>query len=153
MQDTIRTNAKNRKEDKPLQIVNYKFTPSMEFRIPFYSYIQPKLEDLMEVYRTACKIEGDNDMISERIIKEISRWTTRLAENEEVRSFIYDFWDLDNVAKEDIDPDEVYTFPYDIAETGKYDAIRRFDNLIERLGYINVLNNSEADDVAFENTF
>ena len=62
---------------------------------------------------------------------------------------MYDFEEV-NVNDEEIDPDFITDFPYDMSERGDYSVVRDFDNIIDEEGYANVLNNTEAADIEIE---
>lgn len=133
----------------------------IKIEIPYYSYLPIHLGDLMKIYKC---VEGYSRVIRERnvnlyddylseIMQEISTFVVRMCEDDRVRRYVYEFYDED-VNDEDIDPDFVWEFPYDIrGHKREKELIRGFDRLIDEIGYSNILGNTGEQDIAFESRF
>ena len=168
--EQVQQNAKNRIESKELKIINDRnYINSflnypveyitrgyiLELTLPYYSYYPIHLSDLVSLYRYIANLNPPDEYETtyskslSNILKEISQWTTRIAENERIKQLMYDFEEV-NVNDEVIDPDFITDFPYDMSERGDYSVVRDFDNIIDEEGYANVLNNTEAADIEIE---
>lgn len=142
---------------KPRAVI---FGERIKLIIPYYSYLPIHLRDCFNAYKHVQNMarlvqmnhQGTFDKTLGDIMSATSDYIMKIAENEEIKQFIFDFYEED-VHDEDVDQDFIWEFPYDIMASHRLDIIEHLDHLIDQIGWINVLNHTAADDIRFENKF
>lgn len=141
---------------KPRAVI---FGERVKLIIPYYSYLPIHLRDCFDAFNHVqsmarfipMKYQGIFDKTLADIMSATSDYITKIAENEEIKRFIFSVYEED--VHEDINQDFIWEFPYDIMAFHRFDLIERLDHLIDQIGWVHVLDQSATDDIMFENKF